>query len=1490
MSVIKRFLLLFLIFVCSLAHAQIVLSGGITVSGGVHLSGAACQISTFVLPPGTVGVPYPATPITTSFCTQPVHFSIISGSLPSWTTLDMTTGILTGTPDAAGSSSFTVQVTDAAGNQAVFPEFLSVTIAPATGTPQLPDPLLLSWDTSMLGSPQSTPTKICVGTLNNPALVTCNTSYTAAQYQTALNNAACGQTILLGSMTTFSYGDSFDIPYNVVCPANNWLIISRDTTDLVFPGEGFRVDPCFIGIPQANLPYIPYPWWDTCLAPARHMPQIITSSNAQNPGFAFRTPIPAIGPSISHVRFVGLEITRGGASNSVNFDLDFSLVSLGFQPATDCAIDANKNPVNAVACMNDQPDHIIFDRVLVHGDPTRQTAHGFDLAGCRWCDIHDSTVYDVQTSVGGGSGDSQAITWGAGTGYTNKGWGKFTNDFLSAATESTCLFCGAYTSPVSPATGFDGIPHEVLFDHVWGHKNAFLDVQLGTTFNQSETYNGFTFAAQPGPSLSVSPNTMQLQQGHSIQIDSTWLHDSSGGLNRLGASITTVSVDGFACPTFNTTQLAVAVANGATSITVKSSTGWAVGNSILIVGAGGGGNNYIGSVTAISGTTFTISPATGGVAGIGAQVNDPICMPNGDSTHGLILRNTEHNVGSGGWVSANQVTYQYIACSGSGVPFSDCGAATTAGTHGVLFQVNTLDQALARLGNNLVLSSTSSITVTTSTATSQISVSPKDASLQIQPSYTDANLNHRTFCYTIFWNANYTPASVVWSISPGGANDGTVTTPTGVASNEAVYCSGSNTGVHTITATGTGGVTDSLAINVTPLAPMVAYDLKVFNSKNLFEIKCVSNILVQHSLFTHAWGSNANGGFQLGEDVLYQAINQANQAVDGAGHPTNYGPEHVDNVTMQFDHFSDAGEGFTVAALNQALGVHNILFSNILADGIDYRKYGHGWSKIYPVTTVQGAGGATIPQWSSATNPILHDVFYQNMTIVGAGTAPFNITNNALQFKMNNAVWQNLFITSADPAGSSNKTFINANGENGDCTPNGGGSNNDLEINYLPPCFTTYTYDHIALLDSTASSSNFLKPTLVWPASTSSIGFVNPAAGDYRLCTDVGVPDLACTGPSIYAAGGARQGSNGKAIGDDVAAQAVFDNQVMSGVAAPLIITTNSLANCHIGVSCIQTLTATGGMTPYTWTAVANPSLAVNAIDVVSNYMVMQLPDRNSFHLNGTAVKYQHVDAGYVEWEKGANGHPWDLEGVDANRIYQVSTEGDSSDDATCIANGFPSCFQDPNANKTYINPPALWPRYFVPGTDVVTYTPGPNKYIQTANCGADHQTPIDNLGVRGELTGPFTDVLWQTTFGGNIPDHTPYLLAQKWTKCTANNALSCTTEEDYWLVQRWGQVEWCPKTLSGGTFVTGTCSVNTTKMAGGPGTLNYGCGVPKLPFSGMLPAGTTLTSAPSFNLVDSTGDLTGIATTLGSNTFTVQVTDAAGNIVSKTLSLTVVP
>jgi hypothetical protein len=95
-------------------------------------SGAGCSITTGALPGGTVGTAYSQT-LQSANCTAPLAWSLSAGSLCAGLSLNPSSGTISGVPSAAGTCTFTVQVTDGTASSATQP--LSITVAPPVVTP-----------------------------------------------------------------------------------------------------------------------------------------------------------------------------------------------------------------------------------------------------------------------------------------------------------------------------------------------------------------------------------------------------------------------------------------------------------------------------------------------------------------------------------------------------------------------------------------------------------------------------------------------------------------------------------------------------------------------------------------------------------------------------------------------------------------------------------------------------------------------------------------------------------------------------------------------------------------------------------------------------------------------------------------------------------------------------------------------------------------------------------------------------------------------------------------------------------------------------------------------------------------------------------------------------------------------------------------------------------------------------------------------------------
>jgi hypothetical protein len=78
------------------------------------LLGSAALSITDTYADGQVSVAYNSGPLIAGG-RGPYTVAVTAGSLPSWASLNSSTGVITGTPDAAATSNFTVEVTDANG-------------------------------------------------------------------------------------------------------------------------------------------------------------------------------------------------------------------------------------------------------------------------------------------------------------------------------------------------------------------------------------------------------------------------------------------------------------------------------------------------------------------------------------------------------------------------------------------------------------------------------------------------------------------------------------------------------------------------------------------------------------------------------------------------------------------------------------------------------------------------------------------------------------------------------------------------------------------------------------------------------------------------------------------------------------------------------------------------------------------------------------------------------------------------------------------------------------------------------------------------------------------------------------------------------------------------------------------------------------------------------------------------------------------------------
>lgn len=217
-----------------------------------------------------------------------------------------------------------------------------------------------------------------------------------------LSNATCGDTIQLEAGATFS---SLVLPKKN-CDDSHWIIVRTSAPDSKLPAENTRLTPCYAGV--ASLPGRPA----LQCGSTENVLAKIEFNGKGGPGSIL------IASGANHYRFIGLEVTRTSTS-AVVYNL----------------IGPNKGTA----------DHLVFDRMWIHGTAHDETVRGIMLSHLQYVAVVDSYFSDFHCVAKTGEClDSQAIAGGLGD--DPMGPYKIVNNFLEAAAEPILMGGGEATA------------------------------------------------------------------------------------------------------------------------------------------------------------------------------------------------------------------------------------------------------------------------------------------------------------------------------------------------------------------------------------------------------------------------------------------------------------------------------------------------------------------------------------------------------------------------------------------------------------------------------------------------------------------------------------------------------------------------------------------------------------------------------------------------------------------------------------------------------------------------------------------------------------------------------------------------------------------------------------------------------------------------------------------------------------------------------------
>jgi hypothetical protein len=292
------------------------------------------------------------------------------------------------------------------------------------------------------------------------------------ELKAALGQASCGDTIRLEAGSVFP-GD-FKFPAKA-CDDAHWIVLRTSAADGDLPPEGTRITPCSGGV--GSLPGRPaFP----CPTPKNVMAKVVANGKGSGP-LSFLD-------GANHYRFVGLEIARE-SPGSVIYNLAFL-------------------PGGGVA------DHLVFDRVWMHGTAQDETTRGIALGGSRYVAVVDSYFSDFHcVAITGACVDAQAIMGGLG----NRPMGpyKIVDNFLEGSAE-TILFGGGQAT-LTPAD-IEIRRNHMFKPRIWKSGEAgFVGGTSGKPF--------------------IVKNLFELKNAQRVLLDGNLLENTWGGFSQAGFAV-----------------------------------------------------------------------------------------------------------------------------------------------------------------------------------------------------------------------------------------------------------------------------------------------------------------------------------------------------------------------------------------------------------------------------------------------------------------------------------------------------------------------------------------------------------------------------------------------------------------------------------------------------------------------------------------------------------------------------------------------------------------------------------------------------------------------------------------------------------------------------------------------------------------------------------------------------------------------------------------